>query len=291
MTCSGTGQMLDALRQVCPGFTSDGRPIRTETSLLLPGRVTGVPVMAKHPVDPRPFWQNRCRHEIAVYQALARAASVPVLTPALVTADPGYPVLVITRLSGQPLHSRRYPSSPVSAGTLTGMLETLEVLHGWQPSPAFPDDSDYRAQFAGFGGELIPPADLKRITWLCGTVMPPLQLEHGDAHLRNALTTPAGVALVDLECTAWRPAGYDLAKLWVFLAASPYSRAVIGSAASRQPHRLAGFWVAVALVAAREITSHRRHPGLPAAAGRLRQLHADLREALTSIRQIHDQLT
>ena len=110
MSCSGTGQMLDALRQVCPGFTSDGRPIRTETSLLLPGRITGVPVLAKHPVDPRPFWQNRCRHEIAVYQALARAASVPVLTPALVTADPGYPVLVITRLSGQPLHPRRYPS-------------------------------------------------------------------------------------------------------------------------------------------------------------------------------------
>ena len=84
--------------------------------------------------------------------------------------------------------------------------------------------------------------------------------------------------------------GYDPAKLWVFLAASPCSRAVIGSAASRQPRRLAGFWVAVALVAAREITSHRRHPGLPAAAGRLRRLNADLQEALTSIHRLHDQL-
>ena len=290
MTCNSTGQMLDALRRICPGFTIDGPQIRTETSLLLPGRIAGVPVLAKHPVDPRPFWQNRCRHEITVYQAMARAASVPVLTPLLTATDLGYPVLVITRLSGRPLHPCRYPPAPVSASTFTKMLETLQLLHSWRPSPAFPDDSDYPAQFAGFACDLIPPADLKRITWLCDTTMPPLQLEHGDAHLANALTTPAGVALVDLECTAWRPAGYDLAKLWIFLAASPGSRAAIASAVSGQPRLLAGFWVAVTLVAAREITSHHRHPGLPTAAGRLRRLNADLQEALTSIHRLHDQL-
>ena len=119
--------------------------IRTKTSLLLPGRIAGVPVLAKHPVDPRPFWQNRCRHEITVYQALARAGSVPVLTPAGDRHRPGYPVLVITRLSGRPLHPRRYPSGPVAPSTLTKMLETLQVLHSWRPSPAFPDDSDYPA--------------------------------------------------------------------------------------------------------------------------------------------------
>lgn len=291
MTCSSTGQMLDALRQVCPNFIIDGLRIRTETSLLLPGRITGAPVLAKHPVDPRPFWQDRCRHEIGVYQALARVGSVPLLTPALVAADPRYPVLVITRLFGQPLHPCRYPPGPVSASALTRMLETLDLLHDWRPSAAFPNDSDYPAQFTDFACNLIAPADLERITRLCDTAMPLLQLEHGDAHLANALNTPAGIALIDLECAAWRPAGYDLAKLWIFLAASPESRAAIAAAASSQRCRLAGFWVAVALVAAREITSHRRHPGLPAAAGRIRQLNADLREALASIRRLHDQLT
>lgn len=285
------GQMLAAVRQACPSFTPDGHPIRTGTSLLLPGRIAGLPVLAKHPVDPRPFWQDRCRHEIKVYQALTSAGPVPVLTPALVAADPGYPLLVTTRLPGRPLHPDRYPSRPVPAPTLSRMLGALDELHRWRPPAAFPDDSDYRAQFAGLGGELIPPADLERITWLCDTAMPPAQLEHGDAHLGNALGAPAGVALVDLECTAWRPAGYDLAKLWVFLACSPGSRTAIVPAVTSQPTRLAGFWVAVALVAAREITSHRRHPSLPAAPRRLRQLHADLREALTRIRHLHQQLT
>ncbi|HVB42925.1 MAG TPA: aminoglycoside phosphotransferase family protein [Streptosporangiaceae bacterium] len=291
MTCDNTRQMLDAVRQACPGFATDGRYIRTETSLLLPGRVAGVPVLAKHPVDPRPFWQDRCRHEIAVYQALAREGTVPLPVPALVTADAGYPLLVMTRLPGRPLHPCRYPPARPSAGTLTSMLAALRLLHNWRPSPAFPDDSDYTAQFTRIACDLIPPADLRCITRLCDTAMPALQIEHGDAHLANALATPAGVALVDLECTAWRPAGYDLAKLWVFLAASPSSRAAIASAVSTQPRRLAGFWVAVTLVTAREITSCLRHPGLPAAAGRLRQLNADLRAALSSIRRLHDEVT
>ena len=291
MTCGDTSQMLDALRQVCPGFTVDGPPIRTGTSLLLPGRTAGNPVLAKHPVDPRAFWQDRCRLEITVYQALAREAPGPVLTPALITADPGYPLLVITRLPGRPLHPDRYPAGPVPAGVLNRMLDALDALHRWTPSPAFPDDSNYHSQFAGYGGDPIPAPDLGRIARLCDTAMPTVQPEHGDAHLANALDTPDGTALVDLESTAWRPAGYDLAKLWVFLAASPRSRTAIMAAASGQPRLLTGFWVAAALVTAREITSHQLHPGLPAAPRRLCQLHADLREALTRIRHLHDQLT
>jgi Phosphotransferase enzyme family len=289
MTCDPR-QLLAAARHLCGGFRIDGQPVRTGTSLLLPGHIAGTPVLAKHPADPRRFWQDRCRQEITVYHALASGSPAPVLTPALVAADPDYPLLIITRLPGQPLNPDRFPPRPVPATTLNQMLAALSALHLWQPAARLPDDSDYPAQFAGLPGALIPPAELARITRLCQATMPAVQLEHGDAHLANALATPAGTALIDLECTARRPAGYDLAKLWIFLAASPARRPAIIAAAGTHPQQQAGFWVAAALVAAREITSHTRHPGLPARAQRLRQLHADLRAALTRIRNL-DQLT
>ena len=283
--------LADTLHRLCPGFAVTGSPVRTGTSLLLPGSIRGVAVLAKQPTDPRPFWQDRCRHEIAVYQALASAGTAPVATPSLVAAEPMHPLLVITRLPGRPLHPDRYPAGPVPGQTLQRLLHTLETLHHWQPSAAFPDDGNYPSQLAAYRGGLIPPDDFDRIIRVCLAVMPPAQLQHGDAHLANALDTPSGVALIDLECTAWRPAGYDLAKLWVFLGSALASRAAILSALSGQAGSLPGFWVAVALVAAREITSHHRHPDLPGGEARIHQLHSDLNEALTRIRQLHTWLT
>lgn len=290
MNRAGLAELHAALRQSCPGFHVTGAPVRTATSVLLPGIVGSVAVMAKQPTDPRAFWQDRCRHEITVYRALAAAGPAPVLTPHLVAADPRHPLLVITRLPGQPLHPDRYPAGPVAPTALQSLLRALSRLHTWRPAVAFPADCDYPSQLADYRGELIPDTDFARIARLCQAVMPAPQLEHGDAHLGNALDTPCGVALIDLESTAWRPAGYDLAKLWIYLGSSPAARSAVLSRLICWPSQPAGFWIAVTLVAAREITSHRRHQDMPGGRQRLRRLHRDLRAALDHIRHLHAQV-
>ena len=68
--------LADALRRLCPGFAVTGSPVRTGTSLLLPGSIGGMAVLAKQPTDLRPFWQDRCRHEIAGRSEFARAGAV-----------------------------------------------------------------------------------------------------------------------------------------------------------------------------------------------------------------------
>jgi hypothetical protein len=287
---AGLAGLHAALRRSCPGFHATGAPVRTGTSLLLPGTAGGVAVMAKQPTDPRAFWQDRCRHEITVYQALAAAGPAPVLTARLVAADPAHPLLVITRLPGPPLHPRRYPEGPVPPAALPSLLRTLSRLHQWHPAAAFPADGDYLSQLASYRNALIPGTSFARIATLCQAVMPAQQLEHGDAHLANAIAAPGGVALIDLECTAWRPAGYDLAKLWIYLGASPAARPAVLAELTSWPSQHAGFWIAVTLVAAREITSCQRQPDMPGTGRRLNRLHRDLGEALDHIRDLRAQL-
>jgi hypothetical protein len=99
------------------------------------------------------------------------------------------------------------------------------------------------------------------------------------------------VALLDFEFTARRPAGYDHAKLHVFLADNPAARAAVQYDLATTLPAQAGFWLAVVLVACREITSHRRHPGLLDRERRLTQLGADLAEAIDRVRRLPRQYT
>lgn len=284
----------DHSQVACPGFTPIGAAIRTGTSLLQHGLLHGQRVIAKTPIDPRPWWHDRCRHEIAIYQAFERNGRPPVPVANLVSADPDLPRLVLTELPGAPLHPDRYPSArTVTTATTRRMLTALTALHRWHPAlvTAIPDDTDYPTQLAPFVGDLIDPVHARLLTDLHSRARTPVEVSHGDAHLGNTCATAEQVALIDLEFTAWRPAGYDHAKLFIFLADNPAARQTVLHDIDPSPITQAGLWVAVALVACRELVSHCRHPNLPDRDRRVHQLTNDLRLAMTNARRLHARLS
>lgn len=225
-----TGPLLAAhLGRVCPGFVPASPPLHTGTSVLQHGILDGRLVIAKQPTDPRPWWQDRCRHEIALYRAF-RDNPPPVPVAELIVADEQLPLLVLSVLPGRPLHSDRYPPpATVAPTTVTRMLAVLAQLHTWHPTPAavVPDDTDYLAQLAPFAGTLLGDANLTALTDLLTRSAAPVEISHGDAHLGNSSATGGQVALLDFEFTAWRPAGADHAKLYVFLADNPIARQAV----------------------------------------------------------------
>ncbi|MGC4885689.1 hypothetical protein [Micromonospora sp. DT227] len=172
------------------------------------------------------------------------------------------------------------------------MLTALTALHQWQPSsPAdIPDDTDYPAQLAPFAGGVLDAASARLLTDLHTRARPPIEVSHGDAHLGNARATAKEVALLDFEFTAWRPVGYDHAKLFIFLADNPAARRIVLRNIDPSAAAPVGLWVAVALVACRELVSHHRHADLPDRNRRLHQLSDDLRLALTHARRLHARL-
>lgn len=276
----------------CSWFVPTSPLVHTGTSLLRHGVLDGRPVIVKHPIDPRPWWHDRCRHEIAVYQAMRRALP-PVPTARLIAADEQVPLLVLSVLPGAPLYADRYPPpETITPATVTRMLAALAQLHTWRPTPStvVPDDTDYPAQLAPFVGSAMTDTDLRILTDLHSRSATPVEISHGDAHLGNSSATAQQVALIDFEFTAWRPAGADHAKLYVFLADNPTARQAVLADLGPSPATAAGFWTAVALVCCRELISHRRHPDLPHRQHRLQSIAADLRHALATARQLHTRL-
>lgn len=287
-----------AIGTLVPGFVATDPPRRTETSLLIPGDLRGLPVIAKHPIDRRPFWLQRCRHEITVYRALHTAGQPPVPVPHLVAADPAALLLVLTRLPGQPLGPDRYPTQRLRTRQTTLLLDTLDALHHWarpprSPPGPFPADDDYPAQLAAIRPNLTPVADQRRFTQLHTAIASRtgIRLEHGDAHPANTICTPDGLALIDLEATALRPPGFDLAMLWVLLGPDPATRRLITHRIGPDPPAQAAFWLAVALVLARETASHHRHAPTVRHRARLPRLRADQTTARHAITHLHADLT
>lgn len=146
---------------LCPSLRVH-RIDRTETSLLLSGVLDGRDVVAKHPVDRRPFWLARARHEITVYRTLPALGPVPVTTPRLVAADPDQHLLIITRVPGHPVHPHRYVTEPIPSRHLDPVLDLLNQVHRWRPPQpeALPRDDDYRHQLTSIRGSAITDAQL-----------------------------------------------------------------------------------------------------------------------------------
>lgn len=273
--------VMDAIQRLCPAFVPAGSPQRTETSLLVPGMVDGRQVIAKHPTDPRPFWRDRCLHEIAVYHALADQRP-PVTVPRLLAADEARLLLVVERLPGRPIAAARWPQSPIQPADLVAVIATLRTLHSWNPGPAaFPAVFDYPEQLERLRRDgLFTRADHDLLTALFAEVIEALgwELNHGDAHPGNVLAiTDGDHALVDFEFTGLHAPAFDWALLWVVLQADPAARCeVISTARLNGSLRWKAFLVNAALVLVREIESHRRRPSSPTHQARLRALERDL---------------
>jgi len=277
-------RVLERLRTLCPPFTADGPARHTETSLLIPGRVGQTRVLAKHPVDPRPFWQARARHEITVYAAVAAAGPPPVPLPRMTGADRELPVILITLLPGSPLDPDRYPASPVPPDRLDRLLDAVQALNSWNHPAlaAIPPDTDYSAQFQALPADLFNAGELGRLAGHATRLARRLdtRIEHGDPHPGNALAAPgSAVALIDLESLARRLPGYDLAVLWTVTGPHHQLRERITSRVGPSPCEHAAFWLNAVLVTSREILSHRRGASTAAHRDRLVRLQRDLRHA------------
>jgi hypothetical protein len=284
------GRVRSRLRQLCPQFTPSGPYSCTETSIIVPGRVAGAGVVAKHPIDTRPFWQARARHEITAYTVLASAGQPPVPLPRMLLADPELPLIVLTMMPGTPLGPDRYPAGLLPPAHLDWLLDATGLLHHWHHPAlrAIPADTDHATQFQALPADLFSPgepgtlaAEAARLTSQLGT-----QLEHGDAHPGNVLVQPGTpLALIDLELLAHRLPGYDLAVLWTITGPSPDLRSRITARTGPGPQRQAAFWLNVILTTGREILSHRRNAPTVRHRDRLARLLADLEQARAHTRQ------
>lgn len=288
-TASVTAYTVARARACTPGFTPLGDPLATETSLLVPGTAHNRPAYAKVPTDRRPFWLERARHEIGVYRLL-HGQPRPVPMPDLLGADEAAPVLVISRLAGEPLAPERYPRVPLPTTALKALLDTLGAIHRWQPDGTWPDDSDYPTQLAAL--HLLNPAQLATASAAFDIARQlPTRLEFGDGHPGNILVPPDGgpLALIDLEFLARRLPGYDHALLWVLLGDRVADRSTVlpaAKAAFGDPAAKAAFWVAAVLCAGRELLSHQRWAHAPARQRRIPRLHNDLTHALAQLHSL-----
>jgi hypothetical protein len=87
---AGAARLQVRLCQLCPGFVPAGTAICTKTSTLILGHA-GTMALARQPINPRPFWQARARHEITAYSVLAAAGRPPIPLARLIAADPDHP--------------------------------------------------------------------------------------------------------------------------------------------------------------------------------------------------------
>jgi len=284
------GRVRSRLHQLCPLFTPSGPFSCTETSIIVPGRVAGADVVAKHPIDARPFWQARARLEITAYTVIASADAPPVPLPRMLLADQELPLIMLTMMPGSPLGPDRYPVNPLPPAHLDWLLDATGLLHDWHHPAlsAIPADTDHPDQFQALPHDLFSPGELSalaseatRLTGRIGT-----QLEHGDPHPGNALVQPGTpLALIDLELLAHRLPGYDLGVLWTITGPSPHLRSRITARNGPGPQRQAAFWLSVILVIGREILSHRRNAPTALHRDRLARLLADLEGVRARARQ------
>ncbi len=225
---------------LCPGFVAEPTRLRARKSQLLAGVVDGLPVIAKRVARPDAVWSWYLAREIAIYRAFA--ASPPGFrVPRFVAAEAG--LLVIERVPGLPLATRRRPMTALDAATLQAFVALRDQLAAVPAPVEGPPPTAVRNQLRerlledptdaawirdglarAARRELIAPALAARIAERLPTGT---AFAHGDLLLRNALPGPI---LVDWECAGSHPRDWDLALLWTQLA--PASRARLETLAS-----------------------------------------------------------
>jgi aminoglycoside/choline kinase family phosphotransferase len=272
--------------RVCPGFRPLG-PIPARKSELLAGDVGGAPVIAKRLARPDEVWQWYLQRELAIYRAFA-AAPPAFRAPRLIAADAARGVLVIERLPGPPLATRRRPRAPISAADAAALVELRRRIAAW-PGPLPPEPPRSPAVARRIAARLLEDPAAPR-AWFHGGVArcaaagildaavagridaalaahPAIAIGHGDLLLRNAIRDGDRIGLVDWECAGLHLEDWDLALLWIQLAGA--ARAPIEEAVRPGgPARWRAFQGLVAFALAREVAflrAFRAAPDGPAA--------------------------
>lgn len=293
-------ELATVCAEVCPGFRPLGR-VAARKSELLAGLVDGVPAIAKRLARPDEVWAWYLQREIAIYRAFA-AAPPAIRVPRLLAADEARGVLVIERLPGPPLATRRRPREAVSAADVAALVEVRRAIAAWGgPVPPEPprssraarriaarlleDPAEPRAWFHGGVARCaaagILGAETARRIDDAFAAHPAIAFGHGDLLLRNAIRDGDRIGLVDWECAGPHLEDWDLALLWIQLdagARGPIEAAVSAGGAPRWR----AFLGLVAFALAREVAflrAFRAAPGSPA----LARLGAELAEAADAL--------
>jgi hypothetical protein len=244
------------------GFAATGPPRRGRKSSLQPGTFRGVPAVAKRLVKATPVWRWFFARERAVYAAFA-ARPPGWRVPALLAADAT--TLVLERIAGAPVATRRSPHAELAAATTAALVATFDAIAAYDADAVASAVATVAPRPAGVRGELRRRLleDPDDPGWIgdgartCArrglvTVAVADALDdaaavfgHGDALLRNAIAPDAdapAVVLVDWECAGRYPPGWDRALLWSQL--GPVSRAELAAGMPAAFHAMCAFALA-----------------------------------------------
>jgi aminoglycoside phosphotransferase len=252
------------VRELLPDFVAEGSPLAARKSELLPGTVNGRAVIAKRSKKPNVVWDWYLEHEIAMYRMFS--AHPPRLrTPHLVAAGPG--LLVIERVTGEPLASKRRPAAALPIRTI-GALIAAHDQFGEYATKIITPLSPVRQMRERLLEDPSDPSWIRDGVRLCGrrglldeelarnidTALSsaPLAPNHGDLMLRNVIgDDEEDVTLVDWECSGIHLRDWDLALLWTQLAGP--ARGIVEDAVRENASRWRQFLGLVAFACAREI--------------------------------------
>lgn len=255
--------------EVCPGFRAVGEPRGARKSELLWGELGGVQVIAKRLAKPNPVWEWYFEREVALYRELA-VRRPGVRMPRLVGAGRG--VLVIERLPGEPLATRRHPRAALPIRTVAALIAMRDELAAWiGPVPSVAPSPRVRAQLRErlLEDPTAPVAWIREGVARCArrdlldapvarriddalAAHVPVAFSHGDLLLRNVIADDEDdLGLVDWECAGPHVRDWDLALLWTQLA--PPARIFVEDAVRDTGARWRAFLGLVAFALAREL--------------------------------------
>ncbi|WP_158630768.1 phosphotransferase [Micromonospora inaquosa] len=253
---------------------------RTDKAVVATGRRDGQPVIVKLLTTDDPYWVGRRQHELRLYELITDQPP-PVRVPRVLHAEAR--LTVLTQLPGQRLDDQRHLTRDVSAATAQLVLNTLDTLAAWTPTPPLPQPVDYHGRIdAEHAAGFLDDADQYALHTLVDQLGSGRVTAHGDPLAANLLLDRKHCALIDFEYTGSYLPGYDLALLHIVAAAaSPTLTAAIGDRV-HTANITTAYCVNLLLLTCREI---RLHTALPAD-GATTSLLAYLRQLLSQAR--HD---
>ncbi len=252
---------------LCPGFVAAGPPRAFRKSAVLLGSVGGEAVLAKRLAKPDAVWAWYFARELALYRAFA-AAPPGVRTPRLIAAADD--TLVIERIAGEPLASKRRPGAMLPIRTIAALLAAGDALARYAspttPKPIARVNAQLHERLLEIPDEPSWVQDGLRLAARRGLLAEPLSrtfddalarypataFGHGDMLLRNAICDDDDdIVLVDWECAGVHPRDWDRALLWTQLAAP--ARGLVEDAVRDSGGRWRAFLALVSFALVREL--------------------------------------
>jgi aminoglycoside phosphotransferase len=234
-------EVVAEARALLPTLVRDEGPVRRSIkSVLVPCSVNGTRVMVKRRFDDKPAWRWYDRREPLVLEALSPALGV--CTPKVVAVDQAAGLLVMTRVGGVPVASRRHsltrhPSNVWPRERWEKLVTCVHAIRHWSQGAqvahtlASLDASDDDRTTMMRARVLEDPS--RPLDWIVEGLervaapmrhesiaalraYPTLAFAHGDLLLRNVLDDDGVLGLVDWECAGWHAEAWDAALVWVW---------------------------------------------------------------------------